>query len=292
MAELAKDMHIGKKFSLHDKLLEQERLKRQKASEKKRQKKNGSGDEDGEPGGDDSVPKTNDSTGATPAGDKADGTSGDPSGRTSGQLAPVGEQYQIVDGVIVVDARSLQVDRHARAAEEAGELEEQEENDFTNHVTSSTYLRRNLKPQQWTDEETEQFYSALCSWGTDFETISKMFPNKTRKHVKLKFNREERANPKRINDALIGKKTTIMNIEDYQRHTGMTYETTEAIDAELKKNQEEFDAREKAVKEAQAEENRKKREALFGAPADDAEGGEGGKKKRRGKKTKVSQASL
>ena len=56
--------------------------------------------------------------------------------------------------------------------------------------------------------------------------------------------------------------------------------------------QEEFDARERAVKEAQAEENRKKREALFGAPGDDADG-EGGKKKRgRSKKAKVSQASL
>ncbi|KAK0722526.1 hypothetical protein B0T26DRAFT_597115, partial [Lasiosphaeria miniovina] len=41
MADLAKDMHIGKKFSLHEELMERERTKRQKEYERRRQRKNG-----------------------------------------------------------------------------------------------------------------------------------------------------------------------------------------------------------------------------------------------------------
>lgn len=300
MADLVKDMGIGKKFSLHDKLIEQERLKRQKALEKKRQKKNGNANgagsaenEDGTPrpeGGDSSTSQSNgniDNPDGTPNPDNPTANEREEStGLSSTQRAPVGESYRIVNGEIVVDEQSLQVDRHARAAAEQGELEEQEENEFTHAVNSSTYLRRNMKPQQWTEEETERFYAALSSWGTDFEMISKLFPNKQRKHVKLKFNREERINRQRIDDALTGKKTGSMDMEEYMRNTGVAYETTEAIDEELRREREEFDEKERLIREEQEEVNRKKREELFGGNKD---GENGGKQKQRGRGRKQKQ---
>ncbi|KAK0621504.1 hypothetical protein B0T17DRAFT_493738 [Bombardia bombarda] len=276
-------------------------MKRQKAYDKRRQKNFGEPTEDGE--ADQATPgAAAKSESNTPSGGAAATTTADADSPGSGRpgfLAPAGETYQIVDGEIVLDSRSLQVDRHARAAAEAGELEEQEENDFTNHTTSATYLRRNLKPQQWADDETEKFFHALSMFGTDFDTISRMFKTKTRKHVKLKFNREERANPDRIQAALVGEKTVNMSLDEYKRHTGKEYETTEAIDAELKKAETEFEARQKAIEDEKVEEQRRKREALFsGGNKNDGdgegEGGGGGKKRKRGRgrKAKMGGACL
>jgi transcription factor TFIIIB component B'' len=187
--------------------------------------------------------------------------------------------YQIINGQIVLDHRSLQVDRHARAREEAGELVEIEENDFTNHTTSATYLRRNLKPQQWTDDETDLFYQALQAFGTDFDTICRMFKGKTRKHIKLKFNREERVNPQRITDALVGQKTVSIDMEQYQRATGQEYETAESIYAEQKRAEDEFEAKQKAIEDEKADEIRRKKEevlAQLNSAVDGQNGGSGG----------------
>ncbi|KAK0711486.1 hypothetical protein B0H67DRAFT_493303 [Lasiosphaeris hirsuta] len=204
-------------------------------------------------------------------------------------LGPAGERYQIINGEIVVDSRSLQVDRHARAAQEAGELEEHEENDFTHHTTTATYLRRKTKPQQWTDEETDKFFWALSAFGTDFDTISRMFPGKSRKHVKLKFNREERASPARISDALVGRKKVGMDMDEYKRATGKEYQTAEAIYAEQKEAEDKFEAEQRAIAEAKAEEERLRKEALFGNPnAAEAEG-QGGARKKKGRGRKKMQ---
>lgn len=55
--------------------------------------------------------------------------------------------------------------------------------------------------RRWTTEETEQFYKALCQYGTDFSTIEKIM-NRDRKQIKNKFKKEEKENPKRIEQAL------------------------------------------------------------------------------------------
>ncbi|KAK3934929.1 hypothetical protein QBC46DRAFT_398660 [Diplogelasinospora grovesii] len=286
MADLAKDLHIGKKFSLHDELMERERQKRKKYHDRKKREKSGV-PEEGDPTSPSSTPIPEQQTQTSSTNPTSKSTpEAEPEQRTG--AATAGEQYQIIDGQIVIDSRSLQVDRHARALEEAGDMEVEEENEFTHYVTSATYLRRNLKPQQWTADETEKFYSALAMFGTDFETITRLFPGKQRKHVKLKFNREERLQPQRIADVLVGRKrVAMMDIEEYQRQTGQEYETTEAIYAEQKRAEEEFEQQQKAAEEEKAEEARKKREALFGNPnAEEAENG--GKKKRgRGKKKQV-----
>ena len=286
MADLAKDMHIGKKFSLHDELMERERAKRMRYNERRKRQQSGMV-------GDDAAEEGEGPAGASSA-DQADKTqdgaaagTGTGTGTGERRSAPIGEQYQIIDGEIVLDHRSLQVDRHARAREEAGQLVEVEENDFTHHTTSATYLRRNLKPQQWTDEETELFYEALGAFGTDFDTICRLFRGKTRKHVKLKFNREERVAPDRVNAALVGRKTVaMMSMDEYQRRTGRTYEPAEAIYAEQRRAEEEFEARQRALADERADEVRRKKEELLAqlnTSAGDEEGGgkKGGRKGRK-----------
>ncbi|TGJ82000.1 hypothetical protein E0Z10_g6760 [Xylaria hypoxylon] len=111
-----------------------------------------------------------------------------------------GVGYDVVDGQIVVHAASLVVDRHNR---DMTNLEEVEENDFTNCKLIA---------------QTEKFYRLLGMFGTDFETISRLFPGKNRRAIKLKFNKEERLRPNRINAAMMvrGQKKVNIDIEEYK----------------------------------------------------------------------------
>ncbi|KAK4099053.1 hypothetical protein N658DRAFT_430727 [Parathielavia hyrcaniae] len=271
--------------------MERERAKRIRYSAKKKRQQDGEdGDgskEDGEPpAGTSSIPNINiQATPATAEPGAAEDAEGGPS------RATIGEAYQIIDGQIVLDHRSLHVDLHARAREEAGELVEVEENDFTHHTTTATYLRRNLKPQQWSDEETDLFYQALQAFGTDFDTICRMFRGKTRKHIKLKFNREERVNPARITAALVGQKTVSIDLDEYQRATGQEYETAEAIYAEQKRAEDEFEAKQKALEDEKAEEVRRKKQEVLAQLAS-AVDGDGGKHGRKGGRKKKAPAAM
>ncbi|KAI1433176.1 hypothetical protein GGR50DRAFT_521328 [Xylaria sp. CBS 124048] len=123
--------------------------------------------------------------------------------------------YDVVDGQIVVHAASLVVNRHNR---DMSNLEEVEENDFTNLVNSASFSKRVQAPGSWPDEDTEKFYRLLGMFGTDFETISKLFPGKNRRAIKLKFNKEERLNPGRVNATMMvrGQKKVNIDIEEYK----------------------------------------------------------------------------
>jgi hypothetical protein len=57
----------------------------------------------------------------------------------------------------------------------------------------------------------------LMQFGTDFELISRMFTNRTRRQIKAKFVREERLNLDKLEDALKGKKKIDTNF--YERMT-------------------------------------------------------------------------
>ncbi|KAH7267338.1 uncharacterized protein BKA55DRAFT_555255 [Fusarium redolens] len=269
MADLTKDLHIGKKFSRHDELRERER----RARMKNKLGIDGERDSSATPDDGGQGEKIGSPVASSPA----------PSVPTP--AAPSGPQFRIVDGQIVIDQSSLAVDRHARAAAAAGDMETVEENDFTRLITSNSFMNTSkLKgPNIWTDAETELFYRGLRMLGTDFEMISKMFPGKQRRHVKLKFNREERHCPQRVNSALIGEKTVKIDIEEYKAFTGSEFEPVADIEAEQRKIQEEYEAEEKRRAEEQAEIMRKRREELF---KDDDEGD--AKKKKKKKKQTVA----
>ncbi|KAL7912918.1 hypothetical protein GGI35DRAFT_441460 [Trichoderma velutinum] len=268
MTDLTKDLHIGKKFSRHDELRERERQSRIKT---KLKKVLGDSSRDGS-----EAPET------PPDDPSIKSKSATPTAMPTPAAPPAsGPQFRIVDGQIIIDQSSLVMDRHARAAATRGDMETVEENDFTRLITSSSFMNTSkLKgPNIWTDEETELFYRGLRMFGTEFEMISHMFPNKQRRHVKLKYNREERHCPHLINAALIGEKTVRIDIDEYKAFTGIEFESVESIEAEQRKIQEDFEAEQKRIADEQAEVMRKRREELF---AD--EDGEDGKKKKKGKK--------
>jgi transcription factor TFIIIB component B'' len=114
-----------------------------------------------------------------------------------------------VNGEQVLDEASQFIDRHAMQEEEL--LEEVEEDDLTkkfNVATYSTWRRKDpaervLSHEKWTDDATDRFYDFLSQFGTDFMIISKMFSGRTRRHIKAKFVKEERADPERIKQALL-----------------------------------------------------------------------------------------
>lgn len=258
MGDLTKDLRIGKKFSRHDELRQRIRDKRSRA----RLIKLGRlpAEDQSQNGG---------SNGGTPA----PGADGDNSAspaptalKSSQQGDGDGVQYRMVDGQIVVDTRSLLVDRQARAAAQNGRIEEIEENDFTRPTTSATYMKpHKVGPNHWTDDETERFYEFLRKFGTDFNIIAAMFGGKkTRREVKLKFNREERYCPRRINACIVGKKEWHMDMDEIKNHTGKEFEDSKDIEAELARLAAAHEAEEKRAEEEIAEAARKKREALFG----------------------------
>ncbi|KAJ9195768.1 hypothetical protein DTO164E3_6603 [Paecilomyces variotii] len=195
------------------------------------------------------------------------------------QAGPV---MRIVNGEIVLDATSLQVDRHADAAREAGELEDVVENPLTRKINQATYGKR-TKTESWDEEMTDLFYRGLRMFGTDFMMISKLFPGRSRRQIKLKFNNEERKHPERIKETLLGPSETI-DIATYSEMTNTVYDDPRAIEREL-------DEEKKKIEDQHAKEKQAQEELLrnpTGAADPGQEKGNGQKPKR--KKTAVAKA--
>lgn len=108
------------------------------------------------------------------------------------------------DGNIVIDQESLVVSAGTAANADVDRAAVTVENHaFSNHITSATYSKRE-SAQKWELEETERFYAALRKFGTDFSLMESSFPKRSRRQLKLKFKREEREVPERIEEALNG----------------------------------------------------------------------------------------
>jgi transcription factor TFIIIB component B'' len=167
--------------------------------------------------------------------------------------APNGPRMRIVDGQIVLAESSLQLDRHKRAEAESEVMLEVEENEFSHMTTSGSYMKRE-RTQAWDDVDNATFYQGLAQFGTDFETIAKLFPSRSRRQIKLKFNNEERKNPLKINQILMGKPQSI-DLVGFEEMSGLKLETVEMIErerAELAAEQErEVQAREREKSEAE-----------------------------------------
>ena len=178
-------------------------------------------------------------------------------------LAP---QTQIINGEIVLIEESTRIDRHAMAdaQREADAVVIVEENALTTRINSHYNLKRSPH-QRWTDEDTEEFYNALKMFGTDFEIISKMFPTRSRRAVKLKYTHEEKVNQARISRTLYGERIPV-NIEEFSEWTETTYADPAILHAEMETDRralEEEQAKEKEL----MEEARRQREAETAAEA-------------------------
>ena len=178
-------------------------------------------------------------------------------------LAP---QTQIINGEIVLIEESTRIDRHAMAdaQREAEAVIIVEENALTTRINSHYNLKK-TPVQRWTDDDTEEFYNALRMFGTDFEIISKMFPTRSRRAVKLKYTHEEKVNQARISQTLRGERIPV-DIEEFSEWTETTYADPAILHAEMETDRrvlEEEQAKEKEL----MEEARRQREAETAAEA-------------------------
>lgn len=204
-----------------------------------------------------------------------------------------GVRFRVVNGQIVEDETSLTIDRQAQAHGEAVDSEPvEEESDLTQRINQMTWLhdrRRDVadrvpvwkrKSDPWSEEETDRFYDCLATFGTDFFIISTLFTPKTRRQIKAKFTREEKLDPKRINDALLGRKGTrpTLNLENYAREVGrdvseyMKFENAEHAEEVIRESMREKEqemrdairdeeAQEEAQREVEAVRERRKKKA-------------------------------
>ena len=109
-------------------------------------------------------------------------------------------QVRVVNGQIVLDEETLQVDRR-ELVENDEPREIIEESSLTRRINAATWGKRE-KPERWDPESTDKFYQGLAMFGTDFELVSGLFPDRSRRQIKNKFNAEERKNPAKVTNAL------------------------------------------------------------------------------------------
>lgn len=77
------------------------------------------------------------------------------------------------------------------------------------------YYKRQTRTKEWSQEETVKFYRCLNTVGTDFSLMLNLFPNRTRRDLKVKFKKEEKINPSLIDKALL--KFGVFDLEELQR---------------------------------------------------------------------------
>ncbi|KAL6572759.1 hypothetical protein OROMI_013717 [Orobanche minor] len=75
------------------------------------------------------------------------------------------------------------------------------EEDTTVFFNYQTYMDK-TPSTRWSKQDTELFYEAVSQFGTDLTMIQQLFPDRTRRQVKLKYKKEERQHPVRLRDAL------------------------------------------------------------------------------------------
>ncbi|XP_061183136.1 transcription factor TFIIIB component B'' homolog [Saccostrea echinata] len=111
------------------------------------------------------------------------------------------------DGSLIINEESLVVNTKKPVIEEETETINETEN-----TTTYASFRKPRTRQLWSNKETEKFYYALSSIGTDFTLMLKVFPNKTRTDLKKKFRKEDKENRWKIEKALKERKPFDMDV--------------------------------------------------------------------------------
>jgi transcription factor TFIIIB component B'' len=205
------------------------------------------------------------------------------------------------DGELVLTEKARTIDQAGAADLEIAAMVTVEENDFTRQTNNKSYLRSNKRlPQEfmlpgqgkrWNAEATDKFYEALGMFGTDFMMVSTMFPGSTRRSIKLKFTREERANPTRIKETLQGRINTDWDhyLQESGADPGAFRDDPDVLNRELAAEREGMEEQIQAAKDAAEEERRQRRIAGIESEEENAEeDNQNGKgKKKRGRKDKT-----
>ncbi|KAK9456570.1 hypothetical protein V1511DRAFT_494698 [Dipodascopsis uninucleata] len=183
MAELCRDIHIGRKSTVYDKL---EQL-RQKEKTRKRNALYETDEEKLERKKRQEALEVEAKKRAAKLVEK---------GVDSGM-----PRLRVVDDKIIVDEESLQVDRHERDAQDVSPEDVENIDEYSRRVNSASWSKRE-RVERWNAVETKRFYDALSMWGTDFGLMAQMFPGRSRRQIKNKFNSEERKYPAKVHLAL------------------------------------------------------------------------------------------
>jgi transcription factor TFIIIB component B'' len=146
------------------------------------------------------------------------------------------------NGNIVLDQSSLQVDIHAVHPSALTEsLVHTTETVFSSKTNSATYPSTRTHASntiRWLPADNERFYDALRMFGTDFNAIAAFLGDgKTRRHVKNKFDREERANSDKLTWALRNRKE--IDVQGLQEILGEKLGNRDQVRQELKALEEE-----------------------------------------------------
>lgn len=122
-------------------------------------------------------------------------------------IPPVAAQRAIpklilVNGEMVVDQQSLQINAPVDELDmDNGDIID--EDAVNRYVTSASFRNRTRTvAPKWSAAMTERFYMGLSYFGTDFKSISYMFPGLTHRHIKLKHKAEETNNSAKITQYL------------------------------------------------------------------------------------------
>lgn len=206
LEEICKDPKIGKKFSRAEQIRKQ-MLERDK--EKKRQKMENerlwcTTLTDDEAEGDVEGDVEREAEAEADEGDNQERPTfveklQEPAPLTSGPQMVVGP-----DGRITVVQSSLQFNRNAAAEVARGGEQEQQIDDFSRLVNGGSHVKRTPK-RDWTISDEDKFWEILREYGTDFEMMAATLGRgRTARQCKLKFRKEEKLNPAKIDRAFRG----------------------------------------------------------------------------------------
>jgi transcription factor TFIIIB component B'' len=196
MSEMCIDKRTGRKSARYGELQEAERQRKRLRQLKREQEATGT----------QNTPAPTDPISTMTTGDILPSTAED-----DDALIPVtsGTAQMMTDseGNIVLDRTSLRVDLHAvHPSTLTDSLIHTTETVFSSKTNSSTYpsTRRHASNTiRWLPADNERFYTALQMFGTDFGVVADYLGGgKTRRHVKNKFDREEKKDPGRLTWAL------------------------------------------------------------------------------------------
>lgn len=216
--------------------------------------------------------------------DRADQRAQEAAGANLDDAAPT---MKIVNGQLVFDNATLEnntaqataaAEAEAAAAEQTGGADVLDDHDVANRFNTQTWNRAHKRDKRdrvpgvqgrWSPDSTDKFYNAIRMFGADFTIIQKFFPHKTRRQIKLKFVREERDDPSRIKDAMVGptEEKVPMSLSQYAEWVGEEEgafrdpeELNLELEAEREKQQRELEEEEQEMQEGMRRKAEKARE--------------------------------
>ncbi|KAI8118759.1 hypothetical protein FF38_11786 [Lucilia cuprina] len=119
-----------------------------------------------------------------------------------GEAVPVPQLKLNAKGELILDDKSLVIE--TTAEQEARKVLANSSLIYLDENTGMNgFYSRQKRTREWLPAETIKFYRCLQNVGTDFSLMVSLFPNRTRRDLKLKFKKEERKNCNLINKALL-----------------------------------------------------------------------------------------